>query len=97
MQFFHVPIALLCGLQSSAHASAMEAIQLGVTLRRAPRPAEKEGKALSLHDTAMDSIKKGVSLRSVPRPPERKAGEERVVDVASELRQKMLKQRKHEV
>lgn len=75
----------------------MAAIQHGVTLRPTPRPAEREGSAFSVHDQAMESIKRGVTLRSTPRPPERRPGEEKVVDFASELRQKMMKHRKNEV
>ena len=75
----------------------MEAIQQGVSLRRAPQPAVKSGPALSIHDAAMNQIRGGVSLRSVPPPVKRRAGEDKVVDVASELRQKMLKQRKQSV
>ncbi len=51
----------------------------------------------SLHSQAMDAIRGGVSLKSVPPPQEKQAGEEKVVDVASELRMKMLKRKKKEV
>ena len=88
--------SILC-LQSSARDATMAAIQQGVTLRQTPRPAEREGSAFSVHDQAMESIKRGVTLRSRPRPPERRPGEEKVVDFASELRQKMMKHRKNEV
>jgi hypothetical protein len=74
----------------------MAAIQKGVTLRPTLRPAERQTSAFSVHDQAMDSIKRGVALRSTPRPPERRPGDEKVVDFASELRQKMMKHRKNE-
>ena len=75
----------------------MAAIQQGVTLRRAPQPAEGEGPAFSAHDQLMGSIRGGVALRSAPRPQERPPGEEKVMDFASELRLKMMKHRKQEV
>jgi hypothetical protein len=74
----------------------MAAIRQGVSLRRAPQPAERQGASLSVHDQAMDSIRRGVALRVAPRPPERPPGDEKVVDFASELRQKMMKHRKQE-
>ena len=47
---------------------------------------------------AMASIRSGgVALRAVPPPVERRVGEEKVVDVASELRRKMMERRKKEV
>ena len=75
----------------------MAAIQQGVVLRKVPQPAEREGPSISAHDIAMDSIRRGVALKSTPRPQERPPGEEKVVDFASELRQKMMKHRKQEV
>lgn len=51
---------------------------------------------MSAHSLAMAEILGGVSLRSVPPPPVRAVGEEKIVDVASELRQRVLKQRKRE-
>ena len=63
-----------------------------VTIRGPPPPIQ-----VSAHSQAMSEILGGVSLRSVPPPPERAVGEERIVDVASELRQRALKQRKQEV
>ena len=45
----------------------------------------------------MDLIAGGVSLRHVSPPAERKVVEEAVVDVASELRMKMQKQKKKTV
>ena len=49
------------------------------------------------HEDAMAAIRGGVRLKSVPAPAERQAGEEKVVDVASELRQKLMKQKRKEV
>jgi hypothetical protein len=74
----------------------MAAIQQGVSLRRAPQPAEREGPVFSAHDQLMGSIRGGVALKLTPRPQERPPGEEKVVDFASELRQKMMKHRKQE-
>lgn len=45
----------------------------------------------------MEAIRGGVSLRKVSPPARRKVGEEKVVDVASELRQKLMKRKKKEV
>ena len=57
----------------------------------------KPPKGAMAYEEAMAAIKGGVKLRSVPAPVQRPVGEEKVVDVASELRLKMLKQRRKEV
>ena len=85
---------LNCG---QAREATLAAIQQGVSLRRAPRPEEREGPAFSAHDQLMGSIRGGVALRTAPRPQERPPGGEKVVDFASELRQKMMKHRRQEV
>ena len=77
----------------------MQAIQGGVSLRAVPPPPERPVVQENewAFQAAMQAIRGGVSLRAAPPPPERPAWQEKVVDVASELRQRVLKQRKQEV
>ena len=79
---------------------------IGIRIPKGPPKAEevkrkvqgvKPPQGAMAHEEAMAAIKGGVRLRSVPAPVQRSVGEEKIVDVASELRQKMLKQRKKEV
>ena len=79
---------------------------IGVKIPKGPpKAAEVKQKAQSgkppqgamAHEEAMAAIRGGVRLKSVPAPAERQAGEEKVVDVASELRQRLMKQKKKEV
>ena len=50
------------------------------------------------HDMAMAAIRDGsIRLRPVTPPQERQAGDDVIVDVQSELRTKVLKQRRQEV
>ena len=79
---------------------------IGVQIPKGPPKAvEVKKKAQSVkppqgamaHEEAMAAIRGGVRLKSVPAPAERQAGEEKVVDVASELRQKLMKQKRKEV
>ncbi len=61
-------------------------------------PKERRGVGGNdMQSMVMQAIRGGVSLKSVPPPQQRSAGEEKVVDVASELRMKVLKRRKQEV
>ena len=85
------------GLAATAHEDAMSVIRGGVTLKSAPPPAERKASASSTHDFAMAAIRGGISLKSVPPPPQRDPGEEKVVDIASELRVKALKRKKQQV
>ena len=67
-----------------------------------PKPKRAEAAAApaapSAHAAAMSLIKEGgVSLRKVTQPVERPVGEEKVVDFASEMRQKLKKRNKEEV
>ena len=48
-------------------------------------------------EIAMEQIRSGVKLRPVTPPSERTPTEEKVVDIQSELRQKIIKKRKKEV
>ena len=57
----------------------------------------KPPKGVMAHEEAMAAIRGGVRLKSVPAPAQRPAGEEKIVDVASELRQKLMKKKKKEV
>ena len=59
--------------------------------------SEKSSGGAMAYEEAMAAIRGGVRLKSVPAPAERPAGEEKVVDVASELRQKLMKQKRKEV
>ena len=79
---------------------------IGVPIPKGPpKAAEVRKQAQSVkppqgamaYEEAMAAIRGGVRLKSVPAPSERKAGEEKVVDVASELRQKLMKQKRKEV
>ena len=79
---------------------------IGVQIPKGPPKAvEVKKKAQSVkppqgamaYEEAMAAIRGGVRLKSVPAPAERQAGEEKVVDVASELRQKLMKQKRKEV
>ena len=79
---------------------------IGVQIPKGPPKAEEvKKKAQSVkssgdamaYEEAMAAIRGGVRLKSVPAPAERQAGEEKVVDVASELRQKLMKQKRKEV
>ncbi len=83
----------------SAHNQTMQAILSGgVTLKSVSPPKERRGVGGNdMQSMVMQAIRGGVSLKSVPPPQQRSAGEEKVVDVASELRMKVLKRRKQEV
>ena len=52
---------------------------------------------MSVRQIAMEQIRSGVQLRPVTPPLERAPTEEKVVDVASELRQMIQKKNKKEV
>ena len=83
--------------ETDAHEEVMAAIRGGVKLKSVPAPAERPVGLPDAYQVTMAAIRGGVQLKSVPAPAERRAGEEKIVDVASELRQKMLKQRRKEV
>ena len=95
---------------SSAHAATMSLIREGgVSLRKVERPvpnstrsatptSREQNPASSAHAASMSLIREGgVSLRKVERPVERAVGEEKVVDFASEMRQKLRNRKKEEV
>ena len=52
---------------------------------------------MSVRQIAMEQIRSGVQLRPVTPPLERPPAEDKVVDVASELRQMIQKKNKKEV
>ena len=83
---FHLPGLYLHFTVSMTLHVSLSSLHLG------PTPTQ-----VSAHSMAMAEILGGISLRSVPPPPVRPVGEERIVDVASELRQRVLKQKKQEV
>ncbi len=83
---------------SVAYKDTMQAILAGgVSLRPVSPQPERPKATITPHSQVMEAIKGGVNLKSVPHPQEKPAGEEKVVDVASELRMRMLKRKKKEV